>query len=164
MDQTPIRIDIRLAEDADRSWIEDLLVERWGSVDIVSRGRLHHADQLPGLIAGRHNERVGLLTYRIDGEACEVVSLDSLHEGIGVGGALLHEVEHIATKAGCKRLWLVTTNDNQRAIDYYRNRDFKLAAVHEDAVSHARRLKPEIPTHNHEGIPIRDEWEFERLL
>jgi len=37
-------------------------------------------------------------------------------------------------------------------------------AVHRDAVSDSRRLKPEIPQVGEHGIPIRDEIELETLL
>jgi hypothetical protein len=39
-----------------------------------------------------------------------------------------------------------------------------LSAIHKDAIAQARALKPEIPTHNLDGTPILDEWEFEHKL
>ena len=48
--------------------------------------------------------------------ACEVVTLNSLQPGRGVGTALLDAVAQAATAAGCERLWLVTTNDNLAAL------------------------------------------------
>jgi hypothetical protein len=33
--------------------------------------------------------------------------------------------------------------------------------VHLDAVTRARRLKPSIPEHGDDGVPLRDEWELE---
>jgi len=35
----------------DYEWIRSLLCERRGAVVVVSRGRMHHADKLPGFIA-----------------------------------------------------------------------------------------------------------------
>jgi hypothetical protein len=40
----------------------------------------------------------------------------------------------------------------------------KLAALHRDAIAASRRLKPEIPETGLDGIPIRDELEFELPL
>ena len=87
-----------------------------------------------------------------------------LEPGIGVGGQLLRSLEGLARAAGCERLWLVTTNDNQSAIEFYTRRDFILVAVHKGSLERARLLKPEIPMHGMSGIPMEDEWEFERLL
>ena len=70
-----------------------------------------------------------------------------------------------ARERRCGRLWLVTTNDNGPAIQFYRNRGMRLAAVHHGAVDAARRdLKPEIPLHGVGGVPIHDEVEFEIVL
>lgn len=155
---------IRPIRESERTWAGELLCERWGSARIVTRGRLHQADQLPAFVVEMEGELVGLLTYHLEADACEIVSLDSLVKGQGIGRALLRQVEDVARTAGCQRLWLVTTNDNQQAIAFYERCDFTLIAVHQGAVNQARELKPEIPTHNQQGIPIEDEWEFERRL
>ena len=105
-----------------------------------------------------------MLLYAIRDPECEVVVLISLMRRTGVAAALLDAVRGVARNAGCQRLWLVTTNDNQPAIDFYSGQGWSLKAVHENAVVEARRLKPEIPQFGHNGVPIRDELEFELLL
>ena len=157
-------IRVQALEGKDRRWAAALLHERWGSARIVSRGHAHEADQLPGFVAWHGDEREGLLTYRVEGLAWEIVSLDSLREGIGVGTALLDAVREDAVASGCTRLWLVTTNDNSPAIDFYQRRGFALVAIHTDASTKARELKPEIPSVGYGGVPIRDELEFEMRL
>jgi GNAT superfamily N-acetyltransferase len=137
------------------------LAERWGSTRVVSRGVLYEAAQLPGFVAERSGARVGLLTYRIAGGECEVISLDSLIEAIGVGSALMAAAQETARAAGCKRLWLITTNDNTHALRFYQRRGLKIAAVYVNAVEISRRLKPEIPLNGYDGIPLRDEIELE---
>ncbi len=164
MDPLTAEILIRPLRERDRRWARGLLTDRWGSDVIVSRGHIHQASALPGLVAERNAKRLGLLTYSIRAHACEVVSLDSLEQGIGVGGQLLRSLEDLARAAGCARLWLVTTNDNQYALEFYTQRGFKLVAVHKGSLEKARLLKPEIPMHGISGIPVEDEWEFERLL
>jgi len=72
-------------------------------------------------------------------------------------------VEH-ARAAGCRRLWLITTNDNLRALGFYQRLGLDLCALHRDAVAVARRLKPGIPLTGRAGIPIRHELEFELLV
>jgi GNAT superfamily N-acetyltransferase len=70
-----------------------------------------------------------------------------------------------ARTAGCRRLWVVTTNDNTRAIRIYQQWGFDLAALHRDAITEARRtLKPHIPELGEHGIPMRHEIELERVL
>jgi len=148
----------------DREWVIGLLTKRWGSARIVTRGRLHQADKLPGFVIESEGELVGLVTYRIDGTECEIITLDSLVERKGVGSKLLSRVREAAVYAGCNRLWLITTNDNVHAQRFYQKRGLCLVAVHKNAIDHARKLKPEIPEIGQNGIPIRDEIELEMLL
>ena len=139
-------------------------MERWSSVRVVSRGRVHDADRLPSLVALLGSRRVGLLTYRIDVDQCEIVTLDSLQEGIGIGAALVKSVRSAAVANGCRRLWVITTNDNLRALHFYRLNGFSLVARHSNAVEQSRKLKPEIPLIGLGGIPLRDEIELEMTL
>ncbi len=157
-------ICIRNKTEEDQAWCSGLLRDHWGSTRVVSRGRLHHADTLPGLIAELQGEPVGLLTYRFENAECEIVTLNSLLEQHGVATALLNFVTEEAVRNGCRRLWLITTNDNIPALRFYLKQEFTLAAVHPNSVQKARRLKPEIPELGWEDIPIRDEIEFEKSL
>jgi GNAT superfamily N-acetyltransferase len=157
-------VNIRPGCASDRAWIDELVSERWVTPTVVSRGRVHRPSELPCFLASEEGKRVGLLTYSIDGDACEIVTIDSLVEGKGVGTALLEAVTDAAREEGCRRLWLVTTNDNLPALGFYERRGFSVAAVHRDAVTTARRLKPEIPLAGLGGVRIRDELELELEL
>ena len=106
----------------------------------------------------------GLITYHIAGDQCEIVTLDSLVEGIGIGTALIEAVKQTVLAIGCKRLWLITTNDNLHALGFYQKRGFRLVAVHRNALEQSRKLKPEIPMMGLGGIPIWDEIEIEMWL
>ena len=136
-------------------------MEHWASTQVASRGRLHQANRLPGFVAESDGRPVGLVTYSMEGDACEVVSLDSLREDCGIGSALLGAVCTASREAGCRRTWLITTNDNLRAINFYLKRGWRMVAVHRDALDESRRLKPQIPLIGMDGIPLRDEIEFE---
>lgn len=160
----PAPAKIRPLSYADRAWASNVLTGRWGSPDIVTRGRVHRADLLPGFIALAGGEPLGLITYCISGPECEIISLDSLAEGRGIGTALLRAVEGEARRSGVRRLWLVTTNDNRRAVSFYGKRGFRVAAVHAGAVWESRRLKPSIPETGMDGVPIRDEMEMDMIL
>ncbi len=155
---------IRSLRKKDRNWVAALVRQHWGSIRIVTRGTTHLADELPGFAAMQEGKPVGLLTYRIDGDECEIVSLNSLVERIGIGSALLAALKKKAASAKCKRLWLITTNDNMPALRFYQKRGFLLVAVHRDALAASRILKPEIPRIGMDGIPLRDESELELPL
>jgi GNAT superfamily N-acetyltransferase len=105
-----------------------------------------------------------LATYRLDDDQCELVSLNSLLEKHGIGSALVEAVREEAGAAGCRRLWLITTNDNLPAQAFYEKQGFALVQVHRHALTESRRLKPEIPLVGVNGLPIRDELEYEQRL
>jgi len=157
-------LKIRAITEKDREWIRSLLNERWGSPDIVTRGRVHHADKLPGFIAYVEEQPKGLITYQIENEDCEIVSLDSLVSGRGIGSALIKPVIDLARSKNCNRLWLITTNDNTNALRFYQKFGFELVAVHRGAIKESRKLKPEIPEKGYDNIPIRDEIELEMKI
>lgn len=147
---------------SDRAWVHEWMVEHWGSALMAVHDELFRMDELPGLAAELDGKVVGLVTYRLLGDACELMSLDSLIERRGIGGALIGAMREQAAQAGCRRLRLTTTNDNLDALRFYQKRGFRLVALHPGAVDLARRtLKPEIPLLGDDGIPIRDEIELE---
>jgi ribosomal protein S18 acetylase RimI-like enzyme len=152
---------IRQLDENDRPWVQHLLTTHWGTCTIVTRERMHQADELPGFIAELDGERCGLITYRIEDEQCEMISLNSLREGCGVGTALLAAAQTAARQAGCQRVWLITSNDNLPAVRFYQRRGWRLVAIHRGALDDARRLKPEIPLTGIDGIPLHDEIEME---
>lgn len=136
----------------------------WGSAKIATRGTVHQADDLPGIAAIYGGHPAGLLTYRIEGRVCEIISLNSLFEGVGVGSELMRQLNKIATGAKCERIRLITTNDNTPAMKFFVKRGYTKSAVHKDAVVESRKLKPEIPLIGINGVEIRDEIEFEFRL
>jgi len=144
--------------------INRFLNEKWGSTIIVSKGRIHRLENLSGYFVMENEEIVGLITYFIENAECEIVTLDSLIENMGIGSRLIENVNVAAKKNNCERVWLITTNDNVKAIRFYQKRGFNIKAVHVDAIENSRKIKPEIPLLGCDGIPIRHEIEFEKLL
>ena len=155
---------IRPLNKDDRPWVTDLLKEWWAGPKMVTRGNVHYPDKYPGFIAEVKGKPAGLVTYNIVGQECEIVTMNSLVEKIGIGSALINVVKEAAIKKGCKRLWLITTNDNTKALRFYQKYGMALAVVHRNAVEQSRHLKPEIPLTGNDGIEIRDEIELEILL
>ena len=146
----------------------DVLAQAWqdshaGST-IISRGHAHNALELPGFVAEQDGKIVGAITWHRDGDAFEVVTLDGFVENRGVGTALLSAAVEQARREGARRAWLITSNDNIRAIRFYQRRGWNLVAIHRDAITEARKTKPEIPLLGNDDIPIRHEVEFELVL
>lgn len=160
----PTIVQILPLDDSFRDWATDILINNWDTPLVVSRGHLHDASKLPGYVAVQGIRPVGLATYHIAEDECELVTLNSLRPKLGIGSALIAAVKEKAINAGCHRLWLITTNDNTAAIRFYQQRGFCLAALYKDALVESRRLKPQIPLVGEDGIPIRDEIELEIRL
>lgn len=148
--------------DADR--VAVFIREQWGAEFVVAHGSVFFPQNLPGFVALAGEAIVGLLTYHRAGESCEVVTLDSLRPAAGIGTALIEAVKQVARQTQCKRLWLMTTNDNLNALRFYQKRGFELVAVHRHALELSRLVKPQIPLVGEEGIPLRDEIELEMKL
>jgi N-acetylglutamate synthase-like GNAT family acetyltransferase len=153
---------IRPVNEDDHDWVVSLLKEHWGSAKIVTRGKVYQADILPGFVALLGDKRIGLVTYRIENKECEIISLNSLI--IGAGSLLVDAAKIEAISFQCKRLWLITTNDNLGALRFYQKIGFVLKAVYPNALEESRKLKPEIPKMGIGGIPLRDEIELEMIL
>ena len=141
-----------------------MIRSRWGSEIVVAKRRVFRPAELDGFAAFKGKDPIGLLTYRIEGFDCEIVTIDGTIEGAEVGTALIDAVKKIAKAKGCKRLWLITTNDNLNALGFYQKRSFRLVAPYPNALEASRKLKPEISLKAANGIPIRDELELELEL
>jgi ribosomal protein S18 acetylase RimI-like enzyme len=159
-----IETKIRPICDDDRARVANLIAQQWGAEIVVGHGAVYRPRELPGFVAIDDGTMVGLVTYHIDDAACEIVTLNSVKPGIGIGTALIDAIKRIARQANCTRLWLVTTNDNIDALRFYQKRGFALGAVRRNAVEQSRKIKPQIPLIGEHGIPLRDEIELEMEL
>jgi len=159
-------VDVRPLREADRARARAWLREHWQE-SMAAHGELFFPAEHDGFVAGDWaKEWEGLLTYRVGGGRCEVTVLKALREREGIGSALLDAAIGAARDAGCRDLWLITTNDNLRALAWYERKGFTVVEVRAGAVDRAREtLKPSIPTHNPEtGLPISDEIELSLAL
>ena len=150
----------RETEPTDRIWIDTFISEHWGSNLVVVHNTSYCPSKLNGYIACKEDEKIGLITYQIKDEECEIVTLNSLIENNGVGSSLVRLVEKEVKGIGCKNIWLITTNDNLRAICFYQRLGYQLVNVYPNAVEESRKIKPEIPIIAENKIPIRDELKF----
>jgi len=158
--------EIREITAEDREWISRWMVFQWGAEYVIAHDEIIYPADLPGFIAfdSMTLDPKGLITFRFGTDGCEIITLDSLQEGIGIGNALIEAVTERARAEGCQRLWLVTTNDNLSSLRFYQKRGFRITKVNVGAVDRARKQKPEIPEIGDQGIQIRDEIELEMQL
>ncbi len=132
---------------------------------MVSRGHIYQLADLVSLVAKVDGEMAGAATYRIDGRGgCELMSINATRPHAGVGSRLLEAVERAAREAGCRRVWLITSNDNLNALRFYQRRGYRMAALYPGAIDEARRIKPSIPLVGNDGIEIHDELELAKAL
>jgi ribosomal protein S18 acetylase RimI-like enzyme len=154
----------RLIVDINKSYKEtviQLLSDNWGSDFMVTKGQIHHYKDLDGYVAIENGKIVGVLTFRIFDDEVEIISLDSFKKNTGVGTALLQKVAEFVKQNSIKRLWLITTNDNLNALRFYQKRNWSITALHKDAVTKARKIKPTISITGYYDIPLRHEIELE---
>lgn len=141
-----------------------LITDRWYSTDVVLRGEVVDMRLANPVVATEDGKVKGLLTWRVLGDALEILSLDSFEEGRGIASFLIEEAASIGRGKGCKKLLVLTTNDNLSAIALYQKRGFDLAHINHNAIERSRELKPSIPLIAENGIAIQHELEFERPL
>ena len=136
-------------------------IEHWGSEEMLTRGNVYRPEQLEGFVVEDENEWVGLITFFIKDDECEVTSLDSLQEGKGIGTQLVEKAIEAARARKCNRLFLITSNDNLHALGFYQKRGFEIVTIYRGALNESRKRKPSIPLVGMDGIPLRDEIELE---
>jgi GNAT superfamily N-acetyltransferase len=111
---------IREKELEDQSWIEWLSNERWGwEGRVIAHGEIFDTRRLPAIVAG---EREGLATYQIrrtnTSTYAELISLDALTSGCGVGTALVEGLVSKLRAEGVNILRVTTTNDTRMRFDF----------------------------------------------
>lgn len=156
--------EIRKFNKVDMEWIRNLFINNWGSDFIISRGKIHKPENLEGFIAEENGEKVGLATIFVENDEMELITIDSLKQGKGIGKMLLDEAINMAKERKLKRLWLITTNDNLNALKFYQKNGFHLVKIYPNAITKSRKIKPQIPEIGENEIPLRDEIELEITL
>jgi ribosomal protein S18 acetylase RimI-like enzyme len=149
---------------ADLPRLRQFWIEHWGGEEMISRGNIYRPEGLEGFVIEDGDQWIGLLTFMIKDGECEVTSLDSLSEGQGIGSKLIDQAVKEARTRGCKRLFLITTNDNLNALGFYQKRGFAISAVYPGAIHESRKRKPGIPWIGMNNIPLRDEIELGIML
>lgn len=157
-------IVLRRLTQADLPRLRSIWKENWGDEFVVAHGVIYYPDTLDGFLAFDGSECVGEITFTCSDGDGEIVSLDSVREGQGLGTRLIRAVVEEARKQGCRRIFLITTNDNLNALGFYQKRGFELVKINRGAVNESRKIKPTIPLVGYNNIPLRDEIELEMSL
>ena len=130
----------------------------------MSGGRPFYPHKEEGFIERVDGRIVGLLTFRMDNGAMEILTLNATLEGHGIGSSLLLNAIDTARDRGCDRVWLTTTNDRLRVIGFYQRLGFRMIQINLGVVDEARKIKPQIPETGERGVPVHDEVVMELLL
>jgi N-acetylglutamate synthase-like GNAT family acetyltransferase len=100
--------NVRPINESDRSWLQKFVLENWKAKIVVAHGAIYKPHTLQGFVAEispkSGKKTVGLVTYVMQGDSCEIITIDSLVEKQRIGTALLQKVVEVARAASCKRV------------------------------------------------------------
>ena len=150
-------LTVRPLGDDERAWARQLISDEWGVPVVSISGSYEDPAALTGFVAEDEGRCVGLATYRAQPpDECEVVTLIATERRRGIGRMLLKAVQDDATVGGCKRLWLMTTDDNPGAVEFYRHLGWVEVGRHPDFDEVVRQSKPEL---ENRFAAIEFEWQ-----
>jgi N-acetylglutamate synthase-like GNAT family acetyltransferase len=143
--------------DGDREEVARFIERHWNSRIVMSGGKAFQPHLEEGFLERRGTEIVGLLTYHIDERGMEILTLNSTLEGQGIGSSLMLSAIDRARERECEKIWITTTNDRLRVIDFHQRVGFRMMRINLGVVDEARAIKPQIPLVGERGVPIHDE-------
>jgi hypothetical protein len=112
LSEKALSMEVRDKEPADQTWVENVLTERWGGLQVIAHNEIFDAHLLPALIAG---EKLGLATFRFRQmsqiKVAELITLNALTPQHGVGTAL---VEALVSKLRAEKGHDATGDYDQR--------------------------------------------------
>lgn len=147
----------------DQRWINKIISDSWGSTIIVSTQKFD-VSKLPAVIVEDNGLTVGVSIYNIKDNRLEIVAIKTTKSGKGYGKALMDECKKIAKEKELKSVFLITTTDNLNAIGFYQKQGLRMVKIYPNEMENVRKIKPDIPLIGENGIPLKDELEFEYKL
>src|SRR6185436_11060189 len=96
-------MDIRRLTIEDLPRLREYWRKHWGDEFVVAHGVIYRPEALDGFLALEDDEWLGEITYSVSGDECEIVSLDSLREGHGIGTKLMDAAVDEARTRSCRR-------------------------------------------------------------
>lgn len=79
-------------------------------------------DDLLGFIAEEETRNIGLITYIFNQKICQIISINSLTPGQGIGKMLLEKVEEEAKEKDCEK---IITNSNETTNTFFLKNGFE---------------------------------------
>ena len=140
-------------DEANRERVTAFLCSRWLTTQMVIRGQVFDMTQAHGIVALENDKIKGLVTYDIRERICEILSLDSLAEGSGIGTELVRRVISTAQARGCRKVTVVTTNDNLNALRFYQKAGFRHGGPLPKRAGRIPQAKAGDPPHRGERHP-----------
>ena len=84
---------VRPLREDEREWVRTIMRDHWAGEIVVAHGAIYDPSTLPGFVAmDAAGERVGLVTYLIEGSSCEIVTINAFVPRSGHGRALVDAV------------------------------------------------------------------------
>jgi len=148
----------------DRAFLEEMLRLRWSGGSLPLRGKMIAPRDVEALAAYDGERLAGLATWRREGDALYLLTLNNITDQRGVGVALLAAMIKLAREQGTPLIRCIVTNDNVNALRFYQRRGFRIIAVYPGVIDTIRATFPHVPEIGHDRIPMRDEIELERSL
>ena len=159
-------MNVRATRELDREWISNNSASV-GGAQVVSNGVLHTLSNYPGLIGEKDGKPQGFAIYNPTRPKAELIAIAALTQWQGLGSLLLSAVEQACIAAGCRELWLSTTNDNLQGLQFYQRRGFVLTQLRPNAFQEVLAIKgmqTNEPVVGLNGIVIRDELQLTKPL
>ena len=155
---------IRPINAGDEDRVRDLLTRRWASPELFIEGKTLDAAAQPGLIAEADGELCALVTTLRRDHEWEILTIDSLERGAGLGTRMLEALVEQASAEGIARILVRLTNDNLDSMRFFQRRGFRLKTANPGAIDTLRTHYPELPLRGQYDIPIHDELIFARPI
>lgn len=136
------------------------ITKRWGAPFIIKHRTRFELSGLPGLIVAGDDGIAGLLLWVDRRAEVELLTLDAVIPGRGIGSSLLDTCLDQMLPSDCRRVLVTVTNDQLIALRMLQKRGFRLTGLRPGAVDDARKLKPQIPVNGADGVPLHDELDL----
>jgi ribosomal protein S18 acetylase RimI-like enzyme len=152
----------RASSKEEKADIRKLVRQFWGEEEQLTFDRKFSVSEQPACVANVGKKTVGFVSFVEDEDNLIIVALavQTEHQGLGIGHALIEKVESEARRQQKKKLLVSTSNDNLPALGFYQSLGFQIFEVKPNAIAekHGQILA------GIGGLPMRDELRLQKIL